>query len=194
MPIVINGSGSVTGITTRLADAAASAGSVLQVVHSVLKTANTGTNHTSYDATGITATITPSAASSKVLVMAQVTGNTSVQKWVGLRLYRGGSVITDAISTTNTCTDYAQVDSHYANNNWIQFPYQPNDGNATSEIVTVPGIYLDSPSTTSSTTYDIRACGRESGTTWYINRPIVGTSQDHAVGGTSTLTLMEIAG
>jgi len=67
MPITINGSGSVTGITTRLAAAAAPAGSVIQTVSAT----NTGTQSYSGTNTWHTAmsiNITPTSATSKVFV------------------------------------------------------------------------------------------------------------------------------
>ena len=165
---------------------------ILQVVSANLKTAASGTNDTSYVTTGVTATITPSAASSKVLVMVQLTASVTHSGWCGFRLYRGGSCVTDAISTVNTNTTYAQIDGHYINNNWLQTGYQSDTANDVDEQFAIAGTYLDSPSTTSSTAYDVRVCSRTSSHTWYVNRTLTAPSYNHVQGGMSTITLMEV--
>ena len=169
-------------------------GKILQVVSAIKKDAASGTNDTSYVTTGVTATITPSATSSKILVIAQLTASVTHSGWCGFRLYRGGSCVTDAISTVNTNTNYAQIDGHYINNNWLQTGYQSDTANDVDEQFSIAGTYLDSPSTTSSTAYDIRVCARTSDTTWYVNRTLTAPSYDHVQGGMSTITLMEVAG
>ena len=169
-------------------------GKILQVVSAIKKDAASGTNDTSYVTTGVTATITPSATSSKILVIAQLTASVTHSGWCGFRLYRGGSCVTDAISTTNTSTTYAEIDGHRINNNWLQTGYQSDTANDVDEQFAIAGTYLDSPSTTSSTAYDIRVCSRTSSYTWYINRTLTAPSYNHVQGGTSTITLMEVAG
>ena len=49
--------------------------------------------------------------------------------------------------------------------------------------------YLDSPATTSSTTYKVQGCFQASGYTWCVNRRMV----NDASGSTSSITVMEIA-
>ena len=169
-------------------------GKILQVVSANLKTAASGTNDTSYVTTGLTATITPSATSSKVLVIVQLTAAVTKGGWCGFRLYRGGSCVTDAISTVNTNTTYAQIDGHYINNNWLQTGYQSDVANDEDEFRQTHGTYLDSPSTTSSTAYDVRVCSRTSSYTWYVNRTLTAPSYNHVQGGMSTITLMEVSG
>ena len=68
MPVVINGSGSVTGITTRLAATAAPVGSVIQTVSAQTTTAlNSTTVETDHD-TNLSGSIT-TTGSNKVLVI-----------------------------------------------------------------------------------------------------------------------------
>jgi len=121
------------------------AGGVLQVVQGTYSTATTTTS-TSYVDTGLTATITPSSASNKVLVSATISlysyggGQDSGCKF---QLVRG---------STNLITPV---------NNSI-YVYNPNSG---SEIVvTFPLIYLDSPATTSATIYKLQMSATDSGT------------------------------
>jgi hypothetical protein len=108
---------------------AAAGGKVLQVVAATTATEvqnNTGT----YADTGLTATITPSATSSKILVLVTQNGVTkSADTGVGLKLLRGA-------------TDIAQIGDILLLTNSTLF--QAGNGNIA---------YLDSPATTSATTY-----------------------------------------
>lgn len=119
--------------------AAAAGGKVLQVVSATHSTATTIAT-TTYTDSGLTVSITPSATSSKVLILA--TQSASISKLstgnaMGIQLVRGSTVINGGV---------------------IPWQYQNIVGGATS--VTNRGIYtltyLDSPSTTSSTTYKIQ--------------------------------------
>ena len=112
--------------------APAGGGKVLQVVMGTTTTSATNSTNT-YADTNLTATITPSSTSSKVLVMAM---NGSIQKGAGnatndiyIRLMRGATQIGGVISGlyTNTAIINRQTSAIYN--------------------------YLDSPATTSATTY-----------------------------------------
>jgi hypothetical protein len=112
--------------------APAGGGKVLQVVMGTTTTAATNSTNT-YADTNLTATITPSSVTSKVLVMAM---NGSIQKGPGnaaneiaIRLMRGATQIGGVISGlyTNTAVLNKQTSAIYN--------------------------YLDSPATTSATTY-----------------------------------------
>jgi hypothetical protein len=140
-------------------------GSVLQVVTASTQ-ASVLTTSTTFVSTGLTATITPKFATSKILVIASVQG---IQKNAGnaatgamLSLYKNGSSI---------LSNYAQYIGY----------------NNTSSINLVGSNslnYQDSPATTSATTYAIFVATSVSGQT-------VGVNVDY---DTSTITLMEIAG
>ena len=190
MAVTINGTTNVITPTS----AVQPTGSILQVVYSQKKDSSSGSSETAYTGFSLSASITPAATSSKILVIAQVCAGVTLQRWMGFRLYRGGSCVTDAISTANTNTSYAQIDGHYINNNWFAMPYQSNTAQYGNETASVGNSYLDSPSTTSATTYEVKAISRDSDTTWYINRSPSGTSDNHQQGMTSSLTLMEVAG
>jgi len=110
----------------------AGGGKVLQVVQGTYSTSISSTS-TSFADTGITASITPSAATSKVLVIVSQLGygksgggDTKVQT----KLFRGA-------------TEIAVISGSAAYNNT----------NAPLQLGTLGIAYLDSPSTTSATTY-----------------------------------------
>jgi hypothetical protein len=136
-------------------------GKVLQVVNATYNV-STGTSSNTYSDTGLTATITPTATTSKILVIAHQTGvyKTSVDagQATDLRLMRGA-------------TSIIQFDGYL--------------GYTLSNTVThvASGVtYLDSPATTSATTYKTQF------------RSVTGTGQVfvNADNATSTITLMEI--
>jgi hypothetical protein len=158
------GSANATLVTSgTLPGARLPAGSVLQVVNGTYSTSATSVSAT-YADTGLTATITPSSVSSKILVFANQQGcqKYGVNTGLGLKLFRGA-------------TELAKFEGQLGINS--DTAYSENDGGC--------GItYLDSPSTTSATAYK----------TQFNNRSAAGTVGVQADNATSTITLMEIAG
>jgi hypothetical protein len=136
------------------------AGTVLQVV-SFSTTAALSTTGTTLITTGVTASITPSSTTSKVLVFASLGLYNSANASVGtqLYLYKNGSSLTKFTVYANYTSTAVGLLTQYANN------------------------YLDSPATTSSTTYTIYFCSTNSGSQVNINTN----------GELSSITLMEIA-
>ncbi len=120
--------------------AASGAGKVLQVVTATYSTQTTSTS-TSFSDTGLTATITPTLNTSKILVMISqplFVTRLSDQAGGGLALLRGATTIYDLAGTDFYSTMYMRSVG----------------GNTSAELGTViPIVYLDSPATTSATTY-----------------------------------------
>lgn len=136
------------------------AGSVIQVVNASYSTTVTSSSQTHAD-TGLTASITPTSSSSKILVIVHQNGCAKNNNtFMGIRLYRGASIIADPV-----------VDLGYTNST------------APNRIGSCSIAYLDSPATTSSTTYKttFNADSSVSSTTVQSNSAL------------STITLMEIA-
>ena len=120
---------------TALPKAALPTGSVLQVVSASSSTATTTTS-TSYVTTNIAVSITPTSATSKILVLHQGMINTlGTTYWCFYTLYRGGTNLyaSSAYGSTGGIYINGGVDNHCPSNI----------------------VYLDSPATTSSTTYTI---------------------------------------
>ena len=137
---------------------------VLQTVSTTLTTAVSVGGSAWGDVTGLAATITPSATSSKILIIASVNGGTSAQFKI-----TGGN----AASYRGTGGDQAASATYAGNNDYIE--------NAVM-------LYLDSPATKSATTYQVQAKDKVNATV-YINR-----SQNSATAYTaSTITVMEIS-
>jgi hypothetical protein len=140
-------------------------GKVLQVVNATVST-QASTTSTSYTDTGLTANITPSSASSKVLVILMQNGVAKVgDTSVDLKLVRAGSDITQFVGS-------AAFDN----------------GTGWNDIGTAGITYLDSPATTSATTYKTQFKSGSSGNTAYVQ--LFGAdSSDMAK---SSITLIEI--
>jgi hypothetical protein len=150
--------GSLTGSVPA---SAMPAGSVIQVVMGITSTYAI-TSSTSYVDAGLSATITPSSASSKILALVNVpdTHNNGSASLLYLNLVRGSTQI----------IEFVKHGDHIATG---------------TSIVTYGGStsYLDSPNTTSATTYKVQfKVGNGGLQSLFLNY------------GTGTIVLMEIAG
>ena len=168
MPITINGSGTITPKT-----AVQPAGSILQVVSQNLTTQMTSSS-TSYIDTGVTASITPSATSSKVLIILNVSFALNGDNNAFLNLLRASTEINSG--TGGTVNSWTAI-----NANATAFRYS-----AAQQACN----YLDSPSTTSATTYKVQTKVANGSTTLSINR----RPDDTEFGISSNITLLEVAG
>jgi hypothetical protein len=166
----VNTIGARTGTTVSLASGHTAegfgGGKVLQVVQGTNSTAGS-TNSTSYSDTGLTASITPSATSSKVLVI--LAHNLGLSRGSDgacdgrLKLLRDSTDIWGG----QTLNPYVRSQAH---------------GGALVHYWTYGTTFLDTPNTTSSTTYKTQFRSGESADTIYA-----ATSNS-----TDTLTLIEI--
>tara|TARA_B100000900_G_scaffold386166_1_gene376412 strand:+ start:849 stop:1403 length:555 start_codon:yes stop_codon:yes gene_type:complete len=153
-------------------------GHVIQTVSSTFTSTTTGTGTTIAD-TGLTATITPSSTSSKIYVNGFI--NVGSQAYiVYCWLVRGSTQILkgDAASSRPVVTFAGPA---FAAGQEI-YNMQPS-----------PFSYLDSPNTTSATTYKIQI--RQYGTgAWYVNKTHSDRDNaDYEPRGASVITLQEIA-
>jgi hypothetical protein len=148
------------------------AGSVLQVVQGTYAT-ETDSNNSSFTDTGLTASITPSSSSSKVLisVTAPGCGKPNGSNTTAYASYRVVSVI------DSTTTEVV-----------IAAPQQGYTATAEADFGVVSINFLHSPSTTSSIEYKLQNRTGGSGTTRFL------AEDQSANQPTVTITLMEIAG
>jgi hypothetical protein len=137
----------------------AGGGKVLQVVAATYATQTTSSSST-YADTGLTATITPTSATSQILVLLTQNGvRKDNNNDVGIRLFRGASNI-------------AQVSASAADTNSV----------TRNEVGTVAISYLDSPATTSATTYKTQFATSGNSGTIYVQ----------VSSATSSIVLLEI--
>ena len=154
------------------------AGAVLQVV-SATKTDTTSLTSTTYtDITGLSVSITPSSASNKILIVATVTtgGTTGAQYY---RIVRDSTAICvgDAASS-RTPVSLVQNSSSHSNG-----------------LRNITQNFLDSPNTTSATTYKIQWRVQNSpSVTIYLNRSSDDSDTESFGRGASSITVMEIKG
>jgi hypothetical protein len=135
-------------------------GKVLQVVNATYNTETTSSTNTFVD-TGLTASITPSSTSNKILITVVVAGvgKDSSNTYLTIKLLRGS-------------TDLIRLDEGAG--------YTADSGS--NRIGAVSGTYLDSPSTTSATTYKCQFKSNQNSASVLVN-------DESSV---STMTLMEI--
>jgi hypothetical protein len=161
-------------------------GGVIQVV-STTKT-DTAANNTSAATvwkTGLSATITPKSATSKILML----GFASVcvagpQFNIGLTLYKDSSILTGA--TGDASSNRARVHSSGDAN---------TDGASGEQtMVCLPINYMDTAGDTSQRTYYVGIRNPSSITRWiHLNYSITDTDNTYYLRQVSTLTLMEIS-
>lgn len=145
----------------------AGGGKVLQVVHAETTT-QTSSSSTTYADTAITATITPTSASSKILILM----NTFCSKSAGnadnrllMRLLRGATDLNSGLAYDSFTADYGFFQA-----------------SATRFFGTISYNYYDTPATTSATTYKIQL----------KNGTAAAEVQTSAGNAPSTMTLLEI--
>ena len=160
MAVTINGSGQVP----------------VQVVSTIKTDTFTSTSTSFADITGLSVTVTPTSASNKILVIAQVMGGAT--SLCALRLTRNGTAVALADTASNR-TRATTVALQQAGSN--------GDRGTANNIC-----FLDSPATTSAVTYQIQGFA-DSGT-WCINRNATDADASYTARGTSTITVMEISG
>jgi hypothetical protein len=151
-------------------------GKVLQVVQTFKSDAFSSTADGFFDITGLSVAITPSSASNKVLVISDLAiGSSDLNSFNhGFKVLRGATDV--GISTAGSTNFSGGVNMYLSGG---QYPYL--FGNMK--------MFLDSPATTSAITYKIQGTKISADGTFYVNRKGSGTD----VGGTSAITVMEIA-
>jgi hypothetical protein len=177
---------SVTGtmITTAssgqvIPKAALPTGSVLQVISTTLQNTFSMSGTSQVAITDLTATITPTSATNKILVMVTIGGYAQGSGQGRFILTRAGSTISGAIGTT--------AGSRLSDTFTIAM--------GSSGVTQVTGgiTYLDSPATTSSTTYGVTVSSNDANQAIYINYSSLDTNNNGAQRNISTITVMEIA-
>jgi hypothetical protein len=138
------------------------AGAIVQVVSATYSTQQTSTSST-YADTGLTATITPRSASNKILVLVSQASVAKDTNDTGVNVI----LLRDAVTISTLAIIAGYTNSTDANN-----------------IGSVSTAYLDSPATTSATTYKTQFASNGNNANAYVQ----------ANGAMSTITLIEVVG
>ena len=151
-------------------------GKVLQVVTTSTTTTFSTSSNTFTDCTPMTVNITPSASDSKVLVLCNANFGGSADNRTGVRLLRGSTNIFQGSDSGN-----------------IQGATTATPNAEDNSIYNVAFQHLDSPSTTSETTYKLQVSAQTSGSeTLYLNRTGSNANQQYTKLPASSITVMEI--
>ena len=155
-------------------------GSILQVVQTTKTDTFTTSAGSFTDITGMSVSITPSSASNKVLVTFSISYGGQSNLYAGVNLVRGSTnLIVNSVASGNDIAATVSTGGDNAN-----FQYKAHQTSYE---------YLDSPNTTSATTYKLQAFA-EGNKVFYINRNNENDNAAHNVMGTSTITVKEVAG
>lgn len=152
---------------------------VIQVVQTVLPTTFTGSSTSFIDVTGLSVSITPSSASNKILIIANVSVNNGGSDGSPFRITRNGTAVGVSTPAGSRLAATAVSGSNVTN----------------GSVGSISGTYLDSPATTSALTYQIQCVSSSSGNTIYVNRTGTYTDSGNGYNATpiSSITVMEIA-
>ena len=165
----------------KIADAV-SFGKILQVVQTV-KTDTFSTTATSFtDVTGLSVAITPASSSNKVLIHVSICFGGGQNLYFHAKLLRGS-------------TDIAIGDAGESSQTRATIPLSLDDANnANYKVKNSQMSFLDSPSTTSATTYKIQAQSYSGDSReMYINRPSNNSDAGYIGRYVSTITAMEVS-
>ena len=183
MPIVLNGS---TGVISATSLSGISTGKILQVVQALKSDSQTFTSSSSggdrYDITGLSVAITPSSSSNKILIVYNVNvGGPNGGYRAFLHLMRGS-------------TDIYRGDDASSRTRCSNFIYTRNDSVGSVPSYQNTGTFLDSPSTTSATTYKIQITTHNGGGNVYgVNTANSNPSSSSGQNPISQITVMEVA-
>ena len=178
-----SGSGTITlgqsGETIALGSGAtlgSGMGKVLQVIQTVLTTVTSTTSTSHVDISGLSLSITPSSTSSKIFVLVDMALSESTSNGlVSWNLVRNSTTLAAGTEAGYSTNQTGAVISEL--------------GTAGNGLLKQSTQYLDSPSTTSATTYKIQ-WRTSAGSTVYLNR----RATDTYMSVSSMITAMEIAG
>ena len=159
-------------------DTTGRAGNILQVIQAVKTDTATTTSENTFVDTGLSVSITPSSASNKILVTANLSFSAGDMQNIAWRLVRGSTDIYlgDAASNRTRAAGAVRVST-----------------NQDAEHQNVTSIFLDSPNTTSATTYKVMWCRTYSTSTIYMNRASEDTNNDDRTRCPSSITVQEVA-
>ena len=183
LPVADGSSGQAltTNASGQLAFASVAGGKIGQVL-SAAKTDTFSRNSCSFgDVTGISVDITPAATTSKVLVLVDLkVGAEHGDGDFHLRLVRGSTVIYARTTADNRKNGFAG-----------RSKFQLDNANGEAIMVQASAVFLDSPSTTSATTYKVQVAN-VGGRLVYINRQGLDSNAVNIPRGASSITVMEV--
>lgn len=170
-------------VSGTLPDGNAPSGSVIQTVQTYKTDIFSTTSESLVDITGLSATITPTSTSNKILVFLNLcVGSSTNTSRTMIQLMRGSTNI--GIGDDGGGNRTRSIST--------EFQPQPDSNGVKNNTDIRQHTFLDSPASTSALTYKVQIEGTAQ--TVYVNRTGEHANADVVSIGTSSLTLMEIAG
>ena len=162
-----------------------SAGGIIQI-RQTLKTDSFNTNSQNLvDITGMSVSITPTRSDSKILVQVHLSFGGDDNMYGQVRLVRDPG---DQTVGGSTAVSGNQRNGTFGVNT-------PNGANGQYKMYSAECQILDSPATTSTLTYKLQVASTNTGGNYfYLNRPSNNDNQQYIIGGSSTITVMEVSG
>ena len=156
-------------------------GKVVQIVQTVDSNVATTTSGSWGDLSSMSVTITPSSSSNKVLIIPDILcgGDGGLGVNYMFRMLRGATVIYGRGTATSQESGIFEIESSVSS----AYDYQ---------LFTCMRMFLDSPATTTATTYKIQWRVTNGGTITF-NRNFVDTNDATQLRGSSSMTAMEIS-
>jgi hypothetical protein len=175
MPIVLNGtSGDISGSSLTGIDT----GKILQVIQAVKTDTFSHLNEAFADITGLSVAITPTSSSSKIMIRYGGCMASGPNRAGHIKLLRGSTDI--FIGDQGATTSQARASSTCVQNN-------------TYYVSAFGGEFLDSPSTTSATTYKLQIAAGDQDYQVHVGRSHDNSNEFSRSKTPSFITVMEIA-
>jgi len=160
----------------------ASGGGIIQMVQSVKTDRQVISGSSAYvDITGLSATITPRSSSNKILIMLTIAGS-SADTGIKLQCLRGATVLTGMYGDASGSAQQS-IGGHF---------WGGGSGGNSNAGANLSMMFLDSPATTSSTTYKIQG-GTNTGTAAYVNTMYDSANAYYELRTASHITLLEVS-
>ena len=166
---------------TKLNNQSLPSGSVIQVVSATKTDKQSTTSATAVDITGLSVSITPTSTSSKILVRCDINYGGNLNVYIAFFVKRDAANM--VVSTAATGNQINATFSGGGDNNNHGF-----------KLNGVSHTYLDSPATTSAITYKVQFASTNGSIAATVNAPYQTENDVYIIGGTSTITVTEIAG
>ena len=157
-------------------------GGIIQIKSTNVTAGTFNTNSSSFtDITGMSVSITPTRSDSKIFIMTNLCYGGADNLYGGVKLLRDSTGIGLA-----TWPSGSQTAATFT----VMLGYEDNGQYKT---YTAAHQMLDTPSTTSAVTYKLQVMTHNVNY-FYLNRPENNTDADWIIGGSSTITVMEVSG
>jgi len=160
-------------------------GGIIQIKQAVKNNVQSTTSTSMIDISGMSVAITPTTSTSKVLILVSLNYGGDSNMYAAINLLRGSTIVTKG-------------DEDFNNQTECTFGIGGDNSNFQYKMASASYCFLDSPATTSATTYklQIQATGA-SNQRVVINGPYEGAYQQenevYSMRGTSTITAYEVS-